>query len=107
MILSEIGNSALIFLIVAIGSINGLITADHIIRNTTKEEFSYLRYDVTLFMAACIGIYAMGNYFSPVFIGGGLAIVNFAYLSWFVVGMALTMSQFLDIPFFSIKSKKT
>lgn len=106
LVLSEVGDSALIMLIVAVGSITGVICVDHTIRNTTKEAFRYLRLDTSLFLVACVAIYALRHQYSHVYMGVTLGVVCLAYLTWFFVGMTRTISQFLDIPFFSVKHKK-
>jgi phosphatidylglycerophosphate synthase len=104
---SEVYKGCLIFVLLSIGSIIGVMNVDHTVRNTTKEDFNYLRADSTLFLMASIGIYYFRSHVLAVDAVYGLFVVSFVYFWVFTIGVTLTISRFLDIPLFSVKKPKT
>ena len=93
-------------IVLSVGSITGVLCADHTIRNSTKEAFQWLRIDSTLFLIACCGLYHFQNTVDHVSMTGALAITYFLYFSYFFICMNREISQYLGIPFFSLKKKQ-
>ena len=101
--LSDVGKSSLILIIIAIGSISGVLAIDQTIRNSTKGEIRWLRLDTTLFFIASCALYQYQHTFNSINMLSALTFIAFIYLSYFFTVMNLQISRFLGIPFFSLK----
>jgi hypothetical protein len=105
--LSGTGKEGLLLIILALGSITGVLDVDHTVRNSSKEEFSWLRLDTTLFLAGSFAVYHFRSQYDHLFLLYALSIPTLIYFSIYTLGIMITISRYLDAPFFSVKKPKS
>jgi hypothetical protein len=103
---SETGKSGLLLMVLAVGLITGVLDVEHTVKNSTKEEFCWLRFDTSVFLAGSYAVYYFRNQVDHTLLLAGLCIPTVIYFTVYTFGVMITISRFLDVPFFSVKRKQ-